>query len=111
MPDKDDQPEYLVGIIEDVTEQRVGKAKNSRSRNAEYRRTLEQRVEERTRELADANQRLMDEIDQRKRAEEALALKAAEDAVTAERTRLARDLHDAVTQTLIFGKYCRRSPA
>jgi signal transduction histidine kinase len=42
----------------------------------------------------------VDEIDQRKRAEEALALKAAEDAVTAERTRLARDLHDAVTQTL-----------
>jgi signal transduction histidine kinase len=32
--------------------------------------------------------------------EEALSLKAAEDAVSAERTRLARDLHDAVTQTL-----------
>jgi signal transduction histidine kinase len=42
----------------------------------------------------------MDEIAQRQRAEQALATKAAEEAVIAERTRLARDLHDAVTQTL-----------
>jgi signal transduction histidine kinase len=40
------------------------------------------------------------EIEQRRQAEDALAHKAAEEAVTAERTRLARDLHDAVTQTL-----------
>ena len=44
------------------------------------------------------------EMEQRRQAEEALAHKAAEeaarDAVIAERTRLARDLHDAVTQTL-----------
>jgi PAS domain S-box-containing protein len=99
VPDKDGQPEYLVGIIEDVTEQREARQKLA-EQEAEYRRTLEQRVEERTYDLAEANLRLMDEIEQRKRAEEALALKAAEDAVTAERTRLARDLHDAVTQTL-----------
>ena len=99
VPDKDGYPEYLVGIIEDATEQRAAKARLA-EQEAEYRRTLEQRVEERTYELAEANQRLLDEIDQRKRAEEALALKAAEDAVTAERTRLARDLHDAVSQTL-----------
>lgn len=40
------------------------------------------------------------EIEQRRQAEEALAHKAADEAVAAERTRLARDLHDAVTQTL-----------
>jgi two-component system nitrate/nitrite sensor histidine kinase NarX len=40
------------------------------------------------------------EIEQRRQAEDALAHKAADEAVTAERTRLARDLHDAVTQTL-----------
>jgi signal transduction histidine kinase len=53
---------------------------------AEYRRLLEQRIAERTAELNAANERLRD--------------KAALDAVAAERTRLARDLHDAVTQTL-----------
>ncbi len=42
----------------------------------------------------------MNEIEQRQKAEEALAAKAVEEAITAERTRLARDLHDAVTQTL-----------
>jgi PAS domain S-box-containing protein len=99
VPDDNTNPKYLVGIIEDITEQRQASQKLA-EQQSEYRRTLEQRVEERTHELGEANQRLMDEINQRKRAEEALALKAAEDAVTAERTRLARDLHDAVTQTL-----------
>jgi len=99
VPDKDGRPESLVGIIEDVTEQRLSSRKLA-EQEAEYRRMLEQRVEERTFELAEANLRLMDEIEQRKRAEEALAAKAADDAVTVERTRLARELHDAVTQTL-----------
>ena len=47
---------------------------------------LEQRVADRTRELNQANELLRE--------------KAAQDAVTAERNRLARELHDAVTQTL-----------
>jgi signal transduction histidine kinase len=99
VPGQAGHPEYLVGIIEDVTEHREASRKLA-EQEAEYRRTLEQRVEERTHELAETNLRLTDEIEQRKRAEEALASKAAEEAVTAERTRLARDLHDAVTQTL-----------
>jgi signal transduction histidine kinase len=37
---------------------------------------------------------------ERQRAEEALAQKAAEAAVIAERNRLARELHDSVTQSL-----------
>lgn len=56
-------------------------------------RRLAQKVAEQTAEL-----RL--QIHQREEAEAALAQKAAEAAVVAERTRLARDLHDAVTQTL-----------
>jgi signal transduction histidine kinase len=62
--------------------------------------TLEQRVEERTHELGEANQRLQEEIEQRLLIESELAKRAADEAVTADRTRLARDLHDAVTQTL-----------
>jgi signal transduction histidine kinase len=54
---------------------------------------LEQQVEIRTAEL-------QLQIEQREKAEQALAEKAAQEAVTIERTRLARDLHDAVTQTL-----------
>jgi signal transduction histidine kinase len=54
---------------------------------------LEQKVTIRTAEL-------QHQIEQRERAEQALAEKAALEAVTIERTRLARDLHDAVTQTL-----------
>ncbi|MBK8049103.1 MAG: hypothetical protein IPK16_19505 [Anaerolineales bacterium] len=56
-------------------------------------RRLEQKVTQQTAELRH-------EIEQRKVVEAALAQKAADDAVMAERTRLARDLHDAVTQTL-----------
>jgi signal transduction histidine kinase len=61
---------------------------------------LEKKVQERTSELSRINELLMKEITERKRAEEALAQQAAEAAVAAERSRLARDLHDSVTQTL-----------
>jgi signal transduction histidine kinase/ligand-binding sensor domain-containing protein len=69
---------------------------NIRVRN----RRLEELVEHRTTSLRQANERLHQEIVQREKAEAALAQKAAEEAVAAERSRLARDLHDAVTQTL-----------
>jgi len=61
---------------------------------------LEEQVEARTKELMRANIQLTQEISERQRAEEALARQAAETAVVAERNRLARELHDAVTQTL-----------
>jgi len=97
--DLDDQPDYLVGIIEDIDEQKRA-AERMAEQEAEYLLTLQQRVQERTHELEDANERLQKEIQQRTKIEKELAEKAAEEAVTADRTRLARDLHDAVTQTL-----------
>lgn len=93
------QPEYIIGMIEDITEQKRT-AERLAEQEAEYLLTLQQRVEERTHELEETNHRLHKEIEQRLKIEEELARKAAEEAVTADRTRLARDLHDAVTQTL-----------
>ena len=81
----DGTPQMVIGIIEDISEERYAKERLA-SQEADHRRLLEQRIAERTEELNEANERLRD--------------KAAQDAVTAERTRLARDLHDAVTQTL-----------
>lgn len=78
-------PLYTVGIIEDITKEKQA-SERLLVQEAEYRRLLEQRVAERTAELNQANELLRE--------------KAAQDAVIAERTRLARDLHDAVTQTL-----------
>lgn len=85
VPGEDGKPAYLVGLIEDITEAKQA-ADRLAAQEAEYRRQLEQRIAERTAELNAANERLRE--------------KAALDAVAAERTRLARDLHDAVTQTL-----------
>lgn len=99
VPDQNGKPEYLIGMVEDVTREKEARQK-LQEQEREYRETLEQRVEERTRALTEANLRLVAEIEQRQRAEEALAAKAAEEAIVSERTRLARELHDAVTQTL-----------
>jgi PAS domain S-box-containing protein len=76
---------YLVGMIEDITESKAA-AERLAEQEAEHRRLLEQRVAERTEELRQVNQLLQ--------------VKAAQEAVASERSRLARDLHDAVTQTL-----------
>jgi signal transduction histidine kinase/ligand-binding sensor domain-containing protein len=61
---------------------------------------LEEEVAVRTAELQSANLNLEQEISERERIEQILTEKAAEEAVAEERTRLARELHDAVTQTL-----------
>lgn len=92
-------PDYLVGIIEDIDDQKRANERLA-EQEADYLLMLQQRVEERTHELEEANRRLKAEMEQREIIEAQLAKKAAEEAVTADRTRLARDLHDAVTQTL-----------
>ncbi len=91
--------QYIMGLIEDITDEKQA-AEKLNTQAAEYRRMLEQRVEERTRELQQINERLQEEIAHRQKAEKALAENAAQEAVVSERARLARDLHDAVTQTL-----------
>ena len=97
--DLNGNPDYLIGIIEDINEQKRA-AERIAEQEADYLHNLQQRVHERTQELEDANQRLQKEIKQRAKIEKELSEKAAEEAVIADRTRLARDLHDAVTQTL-----------
>jgi PAS domain S-box-containing protein len=97
--DLEGKPDYLIGVIEDIDEQKRA-AERFAEQEAEYLLTLQQRVTERTHELEEANQRLQREITHRAKIETELAEKAAAEAVTADRTRLARDLHDAVTQTL-----------
>jgi PAS domain S-box-containing protein len=97
--DLDGRPDYLIGIIEDIDEQKRS-AQKLADQEADYLLMLQHRVNERTHELEEANQRLQKEIEQRTKIEKELAARAAEEAVTADRTRLARDLHDAVTQTL-----------
>jgi ligand-binding sensor domain-containing protein/signal transduction histidine kinase len=72
-----------------------------RVRNIEQRsHQLEELVDQRTAELSRSNLRLTSEINERQRAEQELAHQAADVAVAEERNRLARDLHDAVSQTL-----------
>ncbi len=97
--DLEGRPDYLVGIIEDIDEQKRA-AERLAEQEADYLLMLQHRVNERTHELEQANQRLQYEIEQRVRIEKELAERAAQEAVTADRIRLARDLHDAVTQTL-----------
>ena len=97
--DLEGKPDYLIGLIEDIDDQKRAEERFA-EQEAEYLLTLQQRVTERTHELEEANQRLQKEIAHRAQVETELAEKAAVEAVTADRTRLARDLHDAVTQTL-----------
>ncbi len=61
---------------------------------------LETLVQERTSQLTGINQELRQVVSKRKEAEQRLAQRMAAEAVMTERTRLARDLHDAVTQTI-----------
>jgi signal transduction histidine kinase len=61
---------------------------------------LERLVDERTADLSRINERLLGEIAERERAENQLSQQIASEAILTERNRLARDLHDAVTQTI-----------
>jgi signal transduction histidine kinase len=79
----------LIGLVAGVYRQRV---KNIETRSRELERLVQQRTTE-----------LRQEIDQRMQVEEALRKSEMEQAVATERNRLARELHDAVSQTLFSG--------
>lgn len=62
--------------------------------------TLRRQKGELEKQVALRTAELQQEVEQRRKVEEALTQQATAAAVAAERNRLARDLHDAVTQTL-----------
>jgi PAS domain S-box-containing protein len=68
------QPMKLVGVSQDVTERREAERRLHESQEAllDLNATLENRIEERTAELAQANDRLMREMTERERAQMAL---------------------------------------
>lgn len=72
-----------------------------RVRHLEFRsKELERLVDERTKELSQINTQLVQEITEREKTERSLVQRMAAEAVLSERNRLARDLHDSVTQTI-----------
>lgn len=72
-----------------------------RVRNVEvHSHELEQLVKGRTSELSNANALLEREIADREQVEAKLAQRAVNDAIVEERRRMARDLHDSVTQSV-----------
>jgi PAS domain S-box-containing protein len=75
----------------DVTERKRAEAELRKARDE-----LEERVRERTSELAAINRRLEEEVTERKRLEREVL-----DASAREQHRLARDLHDGIGQQLI----------
>jgi signal transduction histidine kinase len=83
--------------------------KQSEEAQRDARDELELRVEERTADLVEANERLRQEIEERKRVEEALRKSEKElrflsaellNAQESERARFARELHDGIGQAL-----------
>jgi PAS domain S-box-containing protein len=95
---------HFVAVKEDITER---KATEEALRNV--RDDLDRRVKERTAELAAKNKELEKEIDERKRAQEALERSETElrhlsakllDAQEEESKRIGQELHDGLSQTL-----------
>lgn len=93
----DDRIEGVVLTFMDISESKQASLELERARAL-----LETKVDQRTRDLADANKSLSEEVDQRRISDEA-RLKLLSQLVTAqeqERHRLARDIHDQLGQQL-----------
>ncbi len=96
-------------VVQDVTEMAMAQQKLA-AMNSE----LEVRVEERTRDLAESNRELENEVARRASVEEELRAKSGElaalsaglmNAQEQERKRISRELHDSVGQSLNALKY------
>jgi signal transduction histidine kinase len=96
-------------VVQDVTALELAK-----TRLAKLNAELESRVEERTRELADANRELQNEISRCTIAEEQLRQRSAElsqlsaslmNTQEQERKRISRELHDSIGQSLTALKF------
>lgn len=104
VPESERSEAYFVWICADITELR-GREDELRAAHAE----MEQRVEERTAELGEANRRLEQEVAMRKRTQEAIleeqrSLRAMLDAQDRERQLVAYEIHDGLTQQIIAAK-------
>jgi signal transduction histidine kinase len=108
-PERESAAVCAVLVIQDVTEFEVAQHQLA-SMNSE----LELRVKERTRDLAESNLELQNEIARRAATEEQLRLKSSELAALSrelmnaqehERKRISRELHDSVGQSLNALKY------
>lgn len=95
----DNKQQIIAGMmtVQDITEKRLAE-EALRSAHAE----LEQRVRERTADLARANETLRQEVRERKTAEEARGylLQRLDSAQEDERLRISRELHDQMGQHL-----------
>ena len=108
-PERESAAVCAVLVVQDVTEFEI-----AQRRLAAMNSELERRVEERTRDLAESNRELQNEIARRTASEDQLRHKSSELAVLSgelmnaqeqERKRISRELHDSVGQSLNALKY------